>query len=186
MLIAAATPALRDGRLRLEIVGDGPERPRLEALAAREGIGGALRFAGRVPPDQVHARYAASDLLLFPSVREFGGGVVLEAMSMGVVPLVVDAGGPGELVVAGTGLKVPLLERQALVARLRGRIEDVLAAPASLTALADGARRRVETLFTWRRKAEQLGEVFDWVSGARPGKPEFGFLPRGQAKAQRP
>ena len=90
---------------------DGPERERLEALVAAEGVGGAVSFAGRVPPQEVRHRYGASDLLLFPSVREFGGGVVLEAMAMGSAPLVVDDGGPGELVTAEAGIKVPLAPR---------------------------------------------------------------------------
>lgn len=180
MAIAAAAPALRAGSLRLSIVGDGPERPALEALVAREGVGEAVRFLGRVPPAQVHEHYAASDLLLFPSVREFGGGVVLEAMAMGVVPLVVDYGGPGELVMPGAGLKVPLVEREALIASLRAALDGVLAAPQQLGPMAGAARERVERLFTWERKAEQLGEVFDWVLGQRADKPDFGFLPPAQ------
>ena len=51
--ITAAAPALREGRLRLTVVGDGPERARLEALVAAEGVGGAVSFAGRVPPQVV-------------------------------------------------------------------------------------------------------------------------------------
>lgn len=175
MAIAAAAPALREGRLRLEIVGDGPERPRLEAMAAEEGIATGLRFVGTVQPDQVYKHYAANDVLLFPSIREFGGGVVLEAMSMGVVPIVTDHGGPGELVVQGTGLKIPLAERAAMIDRLRAAIEGVLADPDTLIPLIRAARQRVETLFTWQRKAEQIGEVYDWVLRRAHEKPDPGF-----------
>jgi glycogen synthase len=104
MAIRAAAPALRQGRLQLTVVGDGPERPALEALAAREGVAEKVHFVGRTAPAEVHRYFAASDLLLFPSVREFGGGVVLEALTCGVVPLVVDYGGPGELVTETTGI----------------------------------------------------------------------------------
>jgi glycosyltransferase involved in cell wall biosynthesis len=175
MAIRAAAPALRQGRLRLTVVGDGPQRPALEALAAAEGVSDAVRFVGRAVPAEVHRHYAASDLLLFPSVREFGGGVVLEAMTCGVVPLVVDYGGPGELVVPGTGIKAPLAAREALVASLRAELERLLAAPSILRAMAAAGQRRVDTLFTWQRKAGQVGEVYAWIAGETPVKPELGF-----------
>lgn len=176
MALAAAAPALRDGRLRFTIVGDGPERPRLETMAAEAGVGEAVRFAGRVSPDQVRHHYATSDLLLFPSVREFGGGVVLEAMAMGVVPVVVDYGGPGELVAPGSGVKVPLAGRETLIADLRATLDDLLATPDRIGPMAEQARRRVGELFTWQRKADQVGEVYDWASGERRDKPSFGFM----------
>lgn len=177
MALAAAAPALREGRLSMTVVGDGPERERLEALVAAEGIAPAVRFAGRTAPTEVRRHYEESDLLLFPSVREFGGGVVLEAMATGVVPVVVDYGGPGELVAAGTGVKVPLAERDRLVASLREALDGLLDAPDSLAAMATAARRRIDGLFTWERKAAQIGEVYGWVAGERPSRPEFGFLP---------
>lgn len=176
MAIAAAAPALRAGRVRLTVVGDGPERAALEALVAREGVDAGVRFVGRVAPVEVRHHYAASDLLLFPSVREFGGGVVLEAMATGLVPLVVDYGGPGELVVEGCGVKVPLAGRDELVASLRRALEGLAADPGSIAPMTEAARRRVEDLFTWRRKAEQVGEVYAWVLGERSDRPTFGFL----------
>ncbi len=177
MAITAAAPALREGRLRLTVVGDGPERERLEALVAAEGVGGAVSFAGRVPPQEVRHRYGASDLLLFPSVREFGGGVVLEAMAMGLAPLVVDYGGPGELVTAEAGIKVPLAPRGPLVASLRNALERAVADLPAVAAMGEAARRRSRSLFTWDAKADQVGEVYAWVAGERAGKPRFGFLP---------
>ncbi|WP_368661464.1 hypothetical protein [Paracoccus sp. (in: a-proteobacteria)] len=43
---AVAAPLLRDGRMRLDIIGDGPQRPELEALVAREGLGEVVTFHG--------------------------------------------------------------------------------------------------------------------------------------------
>lgn len=178
MAIEALAPALRSRRLNLAIVGDGPERPELEALADRLGVAHAVVFAGRVPPEQTAQYYAAAELLVFPSVREFGGGVVLEAMAMGVVPVVVDNGGPGELVTPGCGIKVPLASREQLVTSLAAAVERLVAEPERRCALAAAARRRVETLFTWQRKATQMDEVYDWVEGRRTAKPDFQFLER--------
>jgi glycosyltransferase involved in cell wall biosynthesis len=176
MALEALASALREDRATLAVVGDGPQRSALEALADRLRVRAATVFTGRVPPEQMAQYYAAAELLVFPSVREFGGGVVLEAMAMGVVPVVAAYGGPGELVGADSGVRVPLAARPEFVAGIRTAVDGLLADPHRRVALAAAARRRVESLFTWPRKAAQMVEVYDWVQGRRPTKPCFHFL----------
>jgi len=106
---------------------------------------------------------AENHLLLFPSIREFGGGVVLEAMAMGLAPLVVDYGGPGELVTDGTGFKVPLGERPAIVAALRAQLEHLAAAPGEVAEAGANGRAKVARDFTWAAKARQVATIYDWV-----------------------
>ena len=79
----------------------------------------AIRFTGSVPHDKISEQFAAADVFVFPSIREFGGAVVLEAMAMGAVPIVVDYGGPGELVPAGCGYRVPIGPRTHIVSEIR-------------------------------------------------------------------
>ena len=52
--------------------------------------------------------FARSHIMAFPSIKELGGGVVLEAMARGVVPIVVRYGGPSDLVEEGCGILLPL------------------------------------------------------------------------------
>ena len=92
-------------------------------------VGAGVVFAGRVPPDEVARHYRTADVLVFPSVREFGGGVVLEAMAMGTVPIVVDYGGPGELVNAECGVAVPIGRRSEIVAGVRAAVCRLLDEP---------------------------------------------------------
>ena len=94
MAIEAAAELIRHGDLELTIVGDGPERAALESLA--DSLGAKVRFVGWVPQAEVHTYLGSADLFLFPSVREFGGGVGPGAMAMGAVPLIVNYGGPAE------------------------------------------------------------------------------------------
>ena len=108
MLLEAAAPLLRAGRMTLDMIGDGPMLDDLKAQAAAERVTDAVRFHGWLAHEAVQDVAAECTTLAFPSIREFGGGVVLEAMALGLVPLVVDYAGPGELVVPGTGYKVPL------------------------------------------------------------------------------
>ena len=53
-------------------------------------------------------RMRSADVFVFPSLRDNGGGVVFEALAVGTVPVVVDFGGPGDIVLPDVGYKVPL------------------------------------------------------------------------------
>ena len=165
MLLEAAAPLLRAGRLQLEMVGDGPMAEALRAQA--EGLPG-VTFHGWLAHEEVQEVLCGCHLLAFPSIREFGGGVVLEAMALGVVPLVVDYAGPGELVGPDTGIKVAMGPRAAIVEGFAAELARLAADPGTLAPLADAARARVETTFTWDRKARQVSRVYDWVLAGRP------------------
>jgi glycosyltransferase involved in cell wall biosynthesis len=173
MLIEAAAPMVIDGRLALEIIGDGPERGRFEALAERLGVAAQVRFVGAVPHHEVAARLSQNDLLGFPSVHEFGGAVVLEAMAMGVVPVVVDYGGPSELVSSATGFAIKLGDRAEIVAQMRAVLERVVAKPDMLVDMSAQAVARARALFSWPAKAHQTLEVYRWVLGQVAERPEL-------------
>jgi glycosyltransferase involved in cell wall biosynthesis len=168
ILLEAAGPALKSGRFRLDILGDGPMRPALEAQVREQGLGDAVTFHGMVPHTQVQTIATRANLLTFPSIREFGGGVVLEAMVLGLVPLIVDYAGPGELVGDGLGYKVPIGTRAEIVARFRDRLETILDAPGELPGIAARARAHALEHFTWPAKAAQVARIYDWVLAGRP------------------
>ncbi|MBK0329350.1 glycosyltransferase family 4 protein [Rhodobacteraceae bacterium F11138] len=181
MLIEAAAPVLTAGRMHLDIVGDGPERGRIEALVSQFGLGSSVTFHGMVDHHRVQDLVVDSNVLTFPSIRDFGGGVVLEAMALGVVPIVVDYAGPGELVVAGTGYKIPISSRDQIVADLRRQLERIVADPGDLPAIGACAREHVLANYTWSAKAHQVREVYDWVLGRRVDRPDFAATQTGAA-----
>ena len=164
MLLEAATPLAREGKLTLDVIGDGPELPRLKRLAAELGIAGQVEFPGWVDHTLLAERLRRSQILGFPSVREFGGGVVLEAMALGLVPIVVNYGGPGELVPAGTGFALPLCRRAELVQRFRDTLAGLVADPKQLRILGRRAQEHVHHCFTWQAKAQQVVEVYRRVA----------------------
>ena len=171
MLIDAAAPLLRDGRLHLDIIGDGPMMPALQAQA--QGLPG-LTFHGWKAHEDVQDILSRCHLLAFPSIREFGGGVVLEAMALGVVPLIVDYAGPGELVAPAWGIKVPCGTRDSITRDFARTLSALADDPSPLPALARAARDRVNSHFLWARKAEQVARVYDWVlSGRESPKPDI-------------
>jgi glycosyltransferase involved in cell wall biosynthesis len=160
MLLEAAAPLIRDGQLVIDIVGDGPMMPDLKALAQTQNLGSAVTFHGWLNHHEVPEVLGQSHVLTFPSIREFGGGVVLEAMALGTVPIVVDYGGPGELVDDMTGIKLPLGSRSEIIALMREALARAVSFPDHLEALSAEARRVALSEYTWASKAEKVLKVY--------------------------
>ena len=174
MLIAAAAPLIRNGALHLDLIGDGPERERLQAMVQRENISAGVSMDGWIPHAQLGARLRESDLFVFPSIREFGGGVVLEAMALGIPAVVLDHGGPPELVPPGTGFVLPMTTREDIVTRLRQLLTELREDPAPLHTAGVLAQAHVQKYYSWEAKAAQIHEVYRWVLGHRTTKPDWG------------
>jgi len=172
MLIEAAAPFLADGRLTLDLLGFGPEREPLERLVDKLGLIGRVVFGGKISHHDVAGWFSRADILTFPSVHEFGGAVVLEAMAMGVVPVVVDYGGPAELVTPTSGFAIPMGTRPQIVAALGQILQRIVQSPECLAPLSAQAIRRARNLFSWSAKARQTLEVYRWVLGRRADKPD--------------
>jgi phosphatidylinositol alpha-1,6-mannosyltransferase len=106
------------------IAGDGDDRPRLERLAASNGVDANVRFLGRVPSEELPALYGAVDLYVMPSTGDGFGIAFVEAMACGTpahglaVGGAIDALCPGELGFASTPdafeLDLPVIVEQAL------------------------------------------------------------------------
>jgi glycosyltransferase involved in cell wall biosynthesis len=111
--------------------------------------------------------------LVFPSVRDFGAGVVFEALASGAVPIVADFGGPGDIVHPEVGYKVPLTNEGEFVARMQLILHEL----ASDRLLLDRLRRQgmayARESLTWEAKAERVTKILNWVvyRGFRPELP---------------
>lgn len=172
MLIRAASPLLKAGQLRLDLIGDGPMLADLKELARAEQVEEAITFHGWLKHADVAQVMKGCDFLAFPSIREFGGGVVLEAMALGLPPLVVDYAGPGELVTPEWGFKVPINAPDRLIADFRAALGQIVRDPSVLVERGTAAQARVAAKFLWSCKAEQMLDVYDWVRGHRADKPQ--------------
>jgi glycosyltransferase involved in cell wall biosynthesis len=176
MALNAAQHLLRAGRARFTIIGDGPLRSALQQQAEYLGIGSAVEFAGWVDHREIPSIADKSSIFMFPSIREFGGGAVVEAMALGLVPIVVNYGGPGEIVTDQTGFRLPLGSRETITEAAEALLNDIAEGRHDLAAMAANGLKRVKSLYTWDAKARQLIEVYDWICGRRADRPRFGFL----------
>lgn len=163
VVIEAAAGFLKEGKLRLHIVGDGPQKQSLLDLVDRLGVKPAVEFHGWLPHAEGQKILRECDVMVLPSIREFGGGVVVEAMAQGIPPIVADYGGPSELVDELTGVKVPFSDRKSLVQGFKEAIGIVIQKPEILGALGSAARQKVLKNLTWEAKAQQILEVYQAV-----------------------
>ncbi|MBN1815081.1 MAG: glycosyltransferase family 4 protein [Anaerolineae bacterium] len=154
-----------DGAWRLVMLGAGPERGRLEALARRLGVADRVSFSDWLPTLQLPAFYRALDALVLPSrsrhnwIEQFGR-VLIEAMACGV-PVVGSDCGEIPHVIGDAGLIFPENDVVGLRECLIGLMCDV-----NLRAeLARRGRERVLARFTQARIAAQTVEVYRELVG---------------------
>lgn len=162
----ARSQALRGHHLH--VIGDGPERPRLEAVIAEHGLQDCVTLHGRKSQTEVAQMMRACDAFVFPSIRELGAGVVVEAMACGMHVQVADYGAPGDLAADGRGDTVPIAPFDRMVDGFRAKMEASAANPAHMTTCAARAMGYADAGFTWNRKAERTVQVYDRVLSDQP------------------
>lgn len=154
--------------VELIVVGDGPDRARLEKSLTPF----SARFLGYRHADELAALYASSDFFLFPSVTDTLGQVVLEAQASGLPAIVSTAGGPREIVEhAVTGYTLPATDPGQWVDAAVTLIDDEpLRAQISASARKHAEQRSMDAMyeFFWnahenaaRRRREHSGLTDD-------------------------
>lgn len=127
---------------RFTIVGAGPRSSRLQRLCRRLQLDEVVHWAGWIPQALLGDFYRNTDLLLFPSLRDSGGMVVLEALAYGVPVVCTDLGGPGLIVDRSCGRVVATggRSREEVAQALANVLLEVSCEPGLLDALSRGAR----------------------------------------------
>jgi len=148
----ANLPADIRGSVHLVIVGDGPERRRLEQLAARLSVDNVTEFRGWADREEVPQLYRAADIYALPSLYEGMPNTLLEAMASGLAVVATDVAGSEELVRSGdNGLLVPPRDPAALTAAL----EQLISSPELRRNLGRAAREFVAQSHDWERITQQ-------------------------------
>jgi glycosyltransferase involved in cell wall biosynthesis len=135
--------------ITLTIIGDGEESERWMALSKQLEIDHAIQRLGWLPKAEVLKLYSQYDVFFFPSLRDSGGFVVLEAMQQGMPVVCFKLGGPGVLVDSSCGKAVEA--EKDIPKTIRNYAEavlNILSQDASKIELSDSCKRRVQN-FTW-------------------------------------
>ena len=161
--------AMRNSKIlrecELVVIGDGPDRPAIEAKVKEYQLEEQVIFKGWLDQREMGKELAQSQCFVFPSLREFGGGVVLEAMASGLPSIVVNYGGPTDLIDDNSGILLPMQGRDEMVTALQQAMETLVDNPALCRDYALHAVEQVKQHFTWDAKAEKLCRIYQEVLG---------------------
>jgi phosphatidylinositol alpha-1,6-mannosyltransferase len=173
MIRALAAVRQRIPDVLYAILGDGEERPLLQALAADLGLTAHVQFLGELGEERLVPCYQQCDLFVLPN-RQVGrdiegfGIVLLEAQACGKPVVAGASGGTAETMQAPqTGRVVPCDGPEELAAV----VGDLLADRAGLEAMGTAARQWVATRFDWEvlgREGRRLFGAGDWAPGTAP------------------
>jgi len=165
LLLAAATRVVAEfPEARFLLVGDGILRPKLEAEAARLGLGDNVVFAGLVPPDHIPRYIALMDMLVHLSLREGLPRTVVQALAGGKPAIGYDLDGTPEVILDGqTGRICPPGDRAAVT----GAILDLLRNPQNAAEMGRAGRELVREQFDWHTMARRIEEIYERLLGGR-------------------
>ncbi|MGH1419378.1 MAG: glycosyltransferase family 4 protein [Hyphomicrobiaceae bacterium] len=160
-LRAFADVCRRDRNVHLTMVGRGPQAQRWQQLATQLGIADRVTWLGWVDFSDMPKVYREHDFFLFPSLRDSGGTVVVEALSNGLPVVCLALGGPNEIVKSycGRSVSVENGDEQDVVNRLANVIDEIASDDELLGELSQGALKRAGD-FSWPKVVGRLyGEV---------------------------
>jgi glycosyltransferase involved in cell wall biosynthesis len=155
-------------RVRLWLVDEDHPLHEGRRLAARLGVGDRLHVTGRLPLEELVARYRRATLVVVPSRYEGFGLPAVEAMACGTPVVATSAGALREVVeTAGGGVLVPRDDPDALAKAIGALLEQ----PEARARLGAQARARVEAAYAWPRIAERTVEVYRELRAEPRGRP---------------
>lgn len=168
LALRGSAALLRAGSARFTVLGDGPERNRLEQLARALGLEETVSFRGWVSHKEVFESLRSADVFVFPSLRDNGAGVVFQALASGAVPVVADFGGAGDIVNPDVGYSLPLTNEGEIVAHIERILADLATNRVRLQGLRERGMAYARDCLTWDAKARSTSLVLDWVARRAP------------------
>ena len=166
LLLKAMAGLPKDLEVELRILGDGPRGRSWRRLARRIGVDDRCTWLGWVAHDVAMQQNRWADVLVFTSLRDTCGTVVLEALSQGLPVICLDHQGAGYVVTDQCGIKVPVTRSRDVVAGLRDAIVRSAGDDEMLEELSRGAVARARE-FMWPVHGRRMAELYKNVIGRR-------------------
>jgi glycosyltransferase involved in cell wall biosynthesis len=173
--IIRALSLIRDVPLTFDVVGDGPERAACEALVASCGLSDKVTFHGWRSKAEVSDFYRAADIFVFPSYREPGGNVALEAMGFSLPLIVVDRGGPGSATSEACAIKLSVSTPEILAQDVARAIRTLASNNGLRLRMGAAAHAHVTGTALWSAKLDRMDVLYTDIlshaakTGAMPG-----------------
>ena len=156
-------PAVVQRKLKLTLIGKGPEEQRLRRMIKEEQLpDGVVEIIPWIERSELPKYYASSKAFFFPS-HEGAGMVVVEALSYGLPVVCFNNYGPGEFTDDGCAIRVNYDSYEACLDRFAEGLERLLYDEKFRKSMGENARKRYRNLYTYEAKAIQIVEVYGAV-----------------------
>jgi glycosyltransferase involved in cell wall biosynthesis len=146
----------------LRILGAGPLENLWKKLARAKGLEPHCRWLGWLDPGEALQQFSWAEVLVFTSLRDTSGNVVLEALSRGVPVICLDHQGVGDIVTDNCGIRIPVTTPEEVIVKLRRRLVALAADRARLEALSMGALRRAPR-YLWSKNGVEMARIYRQV-----------------------
>ena len=171
LLLEALRDLPAEVSVELTLLGDGPAASRWRRLARRYGIAERCRWLGWLPRAESLQYVAGADVLVFTSLRDSGGMVLLEAMAHGVPAICLAHQAADLLISEDCGVRIPVTTHSDVVGGLRDAIAALARDAGRLVEMGRWARERAAQ-FAWSRQGERIAEIYRRVLAAGAGAPK--------------
>lgn len=151
------------------LIGSGPEELRLRRLIHGSQLETKTHLLGHMPRGEVLSKMSDHDVFLFPSLRDGGGAVVIEAMAAGRPVICLDTGGPGMHITDEWGIKITPTFPENAVQELAAALERLYLDRDLRQRLGSAAHERAENDYHWDKLGDRLMEIYKQSFGVGHG-----------------
>jgi len=148
---------------RFEIIGEGAEELRLRKLAYMLGVESKIDFISWLSRKELFARIRRADTFLFPSFRDGGGAVVVEAMASAKPVICLDTAGPAFHIRDEWGIKIAPKNSLYVIQEIEKSLEKLYLDKDLRIRMGEAARKRAEEFYLWDKLGERLQEIYEEV-----------------------
>jgi glycosyltransferase involved in cell wall biosynthesis len=160
-----ALSQLSDLDVTLDVVGDGDDRAACEELARELGVANLVTFHGKLPRAEVDGFYERADIFVFPSYREPGGNVSLEAMAFGLPVVMCRRGGPGASADDSCAIRLDAVSPEQLATDCAAALRTLVTDRDLRLRMGAAGREHVAGHHLWRHRVARLSALYDEIAG---------------------
>jgi glycosyltransferase involved in cell wall biosynthesis len=145
------------------LIGEGPEKKRLEELTEKLRLKDCVVFWGSMARQEVLEKIADCNILMHPSLHDSSGWAIVEAMAAGRPVVCLGLGGPARQVNVDCGIQVPAGDPEQVVRDLAAALKILAQDRTGLASMAANSREQVREHFDWDRRGEFLIEIYRFL-----------------------
>lgn len=145
------------------IIGEGPERKRLEELANQLGIADKTFFLGAISREETFQTLAKSHVVVHPALHDFSPTVCLEAMVARRPVVCLNLGGPAIQITEETGFKINAQTPEQTVKDLANAMTVLAKEPSLRLRMGQAGHKRVREAFSWESKGRYFAQLYEEI-----------------------